>query len=101
MVNSMRPDSKFANSPTNDDLPLLFFAFLMADDDRRDQFMATSGLAVNELGDRLLEPHFKSFLLDYALSDEKLIVDFSTEHAVDPLIFMKARQKLPGAEFDM
>ncbi len=101
MVNSMRPQPKFANNPTNDDLPLLFFAFLMANDDRRDQFMATSGLAVNELGERLVEPHFKSFLLDYALSDEKLIVDFSSEHGVDPLIFLKARQKLPGAEFDM
>ena len=101
MVNSMRLTTQYANSPTNDDLPLVFFTFLMADDDRRDNFMATSGLAVSELGARLLEPHFKSFLLDYALSDEKLIVDFAAEHGVDPLIFMRARQKLPGAEFDM
>ncbi len=101
MVNIMRLDPSFANTPTNDDLPLLFLAFLMADDDRRDQFMATSGLAVEELRQRLEEPHFKSFLLDYALSDEKLILDFASERGVDPQIFMNARRKLPGAEFDM
>jgi Protein of unknown function (DUF3572) len=101
MVNKMRPDTGLETTITYEEVPLLFLAFLMADDDRRDHFMAESGLAVDELRERLEEPHFKSFLLDYALSDEKLIIAFASEHGVDPQVILKARRKFPGAGFEM
>jgi hypothetical protein len=101
MVNNMRPATGFENTPMYDEVPLLFLAFILADDDRRDHFMAESGLAVDELRERLEEPHFKSFLLDYALSDEKLIIAFASEHGVDPQIILNARRKFPGGGFEM
>lgn len=86
--------------PSAEEVPLLFLAFLLGDDDRRDNFMATSGLAADELRTRLEDEHFKAFLLDYALSDEHLITSFAEQHDLDPHIILKARRKFPGAEFE-
>jgi Protein of unknown function (DUF3572) len=101
MVNMMRLKQKSATEPLLEDVPLLFLGFLLADDNRRDQFMGQSGLSVDELKERLLEPNFKAFILDYALSDEQMILDFASEHNLDPMTVMKARQKFPGVGFEM
>jgi Protein of unknown function (DUF3572) len=101
MVNMMRLKQKTATAPLLEEVPLLFLGFLLADDDRRDQFMGQSGLSIDELKERLQEPNFKAFLLDYALSDEKMIIDFAVQNEIDPMTVMKARQKLPGSGFEM
>jgi hypothetical protein len=52
------------------DIALKYMVFLTSDGDRLQTFCALSGLGEGEIKERLIEPQFQGFLLDYLLQNE-------------------------------
>ena len=78
------------------EIALIFIAFLASDEDRLERFCALSGMTEADLRSGLTEPVMQGFLLDYALSDESLLLAFAADHGLKPEAVVRARQKLPG-----
>lgn len=71
-------------------------AFIAADEDRMDRFMALSGLGRDDLRDRIADPAFLGGVLDHLLGYEPDLIQFAEEAAIDPTLVMRARAALPG-----
>jgi Protein of unknown function (DUF3572) len=82
------------------ELALELVTYLAGDDNRLQRFLEQSGIGAGELRDRLNDPAFLGFVLDFALQDEELVVAFAAENSISPEALMMARSKLPGANLD-
>lgn len=71
-------------------------SFLASDADQLGRFMALSGLSPQDVRQNLQEPQFQAGLLDFALSDESLLLAFAANEGLDPGSVMRARSRLPG-----
>ena len=81
-------------------LALKALAFLTADEDRLDQFSLASDIEPGDLKAGIGDPHTLAGVLDHLLQNESLLVEFAAALDVAPPEIMRARQKLPGANFD-
>ena len=81
-------------------LALKALAFLTADGDRLDQLLLASGIEPSDLKERSSDPHMLAGVLDHLLGNESLLLDFAAAMNVAPQEIVRARQKLPGANFD-
>lgn len=88
------------NTQRSSDIALLYMAYLASNDEKLGQFCNLSGMGQGELRDRLLEPAFQAFLLDFLLQDESELIAFAAEHNLKPEAIMMARSKLPGFSHD-
>ncbi len=95
----MRPKASH-NTQASSDIALLYMAYLASNDEKLGQFCNLSGIGQSELRERLLEPAFQAFLLDFLLQDEPELIAFATEHQLKPEAIMIARSKLPGFAYD-
>ncbi len=95
----MRPKTS-KNTQGSSDIALLYMAYLASNDEKLGQFCNLSGMGQSELRERLLEPAFQAFLLDFLLQDESELIAFATEHNLKPEAIMIARSKLPGFSHD-
>ena len=77
-------------------IALKLMAFLAADSDQLGRFMALSGLSPSDLKANLPDPAFQGGVLDFALSDESLLLAFAANEGLDPAAIMRARASLPG-----
>jgi Protein of unknown function (DUF3572) len=78
------------------DIALKFIGFLVSDEERLERFCALSGMGEAELKSGLTDPVMQGFVLDYALSDESLLLAFAADHGLKPEAVVRARQQLPG-----
>ncbi len=80
------------------ELSLNFVRFLALDNDRFARFQQLTGLdqdaVMNQLKSR--DESFLGQILDYALSDELLLLEFTSAEGLDPTLVAIARSKLPG-----
>ena len=71
-------------------------AFLAADAERLDRFLALSGLGPHNLRHAAADPSFLSAVLDYITADEPLLIAFAAQRACSPLDVVRARDVLAG-----
>ena len=74
--------------------------FLAEDADLLGRFMSLSGLSPDDLRRGIADPAFQAGVLDFALSDESLLLAFAANAGIDPAAVMKARTKMPGFAYD-
>jgi Protein of unknown function (DUF3572) len=77
-------------------IPLQFIAYLASNEDRLLMFCSTTGFGQNDLVNNLQDPAFQGFLLDFALSDESLLLAFCGDAGLAPETVAKVRRNLPG-----
>ncbi len=95
----MRPKTS-QNTGNSSDIALLYMAYLASNEDKLGQFCNQSGLGQSELTQRLTDPSFHGFLLDFLLQDESELLAFSAAQGLKPETIMIARSKLPGFSHD-
>lgn len=85
------------SAPDAEVIALNCLGFLAEDGERLGRFLALSGISPQSLRAQASEPSFLAGVLDYLLSDEKLLVAFSEMQDLKPEAVMAARRRLPGA----
>lgn len=81
-------------------LALKAMAFIAADERRLSAFMALTGTGLNDLRDRADNPEVLAAVLDYLLSDEPTLLEFCEQEGLEPMAPGRARNTMPGANFD-
>ncbi|MEY4910726.1 MAG: hypothetical protein RL761_389 [Pseudomonadota bacterium] len=82
-------------------IALNFIAFLVSNEERIERFSALTGLFLDDLKNGAQDSSFQGFVLEYALQDESLILEFLADQPLDPQTLQLARYALPGATYDM
>jgi hypothetical protein len=82
-------------------LALKGLAFLAGDGETLERFLEISGLNPDGLRERAGDPLLLAAVLDFVLGDDKLLLAFAEEEAVDPKVVHAARRALPGAAPDL
>ena len=77
-------------------IAILALAYLARDGDRLDRFTGWTGLAGDDLAQAVANPDMLGGVLDYILSDEKLLIAFTEDAAIAPEDPARARRALPG-----
>lgn len=81
-------------------LALEALTFIASDERRMGALLAQAGWTVPELRAGLGDPHVLAGILDFVLSDERLVVGFCEISGCTPETPMRARRALPGSAFD-
>ena len=84
-------------APGAEIIALNCLGFLAEDGERLGRFLALSGVSPADLRAQTREPSFLAGVLDYILSDEKLLLAFSEAQGLKPETVIQARVRLPGA----
>ena len=77
-------------------IAILALSFLTRDQDRLDRFMGWTGLAADDLAQAVANPEMLGGVLDYLLTDEKLLMEFAEDAGIAPEEPARARRALPG-----
>jgi len=78
------------------DIALKFLTYLASDPEQLGRFMALTGISPQDLRQGIQDPAFQAGALDFALSDESLLLAFAANAGLKPEAVMKARSRLPG-----
>ena len=81
-------------------LALEALAFLASDERRLGALLAQAGWTLPELRAGLADSHVLAGILDFVLSDERLLVAFCEVSGCGPETPMRARRALPGSGFE-
>ena len=89
------------NSDTNTDqvdiVALGALRFLACETERFSRFLTLSGLTPEDIAPLASQPDFLASVMDYLLSDEKLLLEFAESESLQPQTIAAMRRKLPGA----
>ena len=96
----MRLKTPLENTSDSNVIALQLMAFIVSNDERLERFSALSGIGPFEMQTGAHDPVFLGFMLDYALQDEALILDFAQNHKISPQTLVNARRNFPGANDD-
>ena len=77
-------------------LALQAVSFLASDDDRIGRFMSISGMSPDSLMQTIGDTTVLAGVLDYILSDDSLLIEFSEFAEIAPEVPALARASLPG-----
>ena len=81
-------------------LALRALAFIAADEERFQRFLALSGTTPDDVRERATDPAFLAGVYDHMLGDEALLVAFADAADIAPEKVVAARYRLPGAVMD-
>jgi Protein of unknown function (DUF3572) len=81
-------------------IALKFIEFIASEESRLERFLALTGISLGDLKDSAKDPAFQGFVLDYAMQDEPLILEFAAIDNISPSVLASARYALPGASHD-
>jgi hypothetical protein len=79
---------------TAQELAVRAFVFLAVDAERARLFAAQSGLSPENLREAAETPEFLEGVLDYFMSDESLLLAFTSNCSIDPADVARARASL-------
>jgi len=79
-------------------LAIQALAFMAADPERRELFLATTGIAASEIRTAAREPGFLAGVLEHMLGDESLLIAFADSAGIDPAAVARARSALDRQE---
>jgi Protein of unknown function (DUF3572) len=88
------------NASEASSITLNLITFIVSEEERLERFLALSGMSLMDIKNGAANPEFQGFMLDYALQDEKLVVDFSSSCGIKAESLQLARLALPGATHD-
>lgn len=91
----MKQGSRFARKDA-EALAIQALTFIAGDGERLGRFLAVTGIGPDEIRDAAREPGFLGGVLDYIVSDERLIADFVSEADLDPADIERGRAMLAG-----
>jgi Protein of unknown function (DUF3572) len=74
--------------------------FLAADTERLGVFLALSGIGPESIRAAAGEPHFLAGVLDHVASDERLLLAFAADQAIDPAEVERAHAAISGRSRD-
>ena len=75
-------------------LAIQALAFMAADPERLELFLATTGIAASEIRTAAREPGFLAGVLEHMLGDESLLVAFADGAGLDPAEIARAHNVL-------
>jgi Protein of unknown function (DUF3572) len=81
-------------------IALNFINFVASEEIRLERFLALTGISLADLKTGAQDPAFQGFILDYAMQDETLILEFAAMEGVSPTKIVTARHALPGSTHD-
>jgi hypothetical protein len=79
-----------------EEIGLAALGFLAEDPGRLGRFLSLSGMEPGQLSAQAGEPHMQAALLDHILSDETLLLVFTTEKRFEPELIAPAQAMLAG-----
>jgi hypothetical protein len=97
----MKPVQRASSSPGAEggaDIAIEALAWLAADENRLERFLALSGLGPQNLRKAAAEPRFLTAILDYLASNDPLLIDFARDNARTPEEVTRAHAALAGPE---
>jgi hypothetical protein len=77
-------------------LAIQALAFIAAEPERLEAFLAATGLTVDRLRESANAPDFLIGVLEHMLADESLLLAFADDAAIDPAEIARARNALGG-----
>ena len=77
-------------------LALRAVAWLLAQEELAGALLGSSGLSAAELPERVSDPEFLGFVLDFLMADEPALLAFCADETIQPDRPMRARAALPG-----
>lgn len=81
-------------------IALNLIAYIASNEKTLERFLGLSGILLHDLQSSAASPEFQGFVLDYALQDESLIIEFAESCGMKPETIQRARFALPGATYD-
>ena len=81
------------------DIALKLLAY-MAEDGALFRFIDLTGIDPQSLKSIAAEPSFHAAILDFALSDETLLLAFAANAEINPAEIVKLRSRLPGFAYE-
>jgi hypothetical protein len=81
-------------------LAIQALTFIAGDDERLGRFLAATGIGPGEIRAASRQPGFLAGVLDYVVSDERLITDFAADIGVAPSDVERAHAALSGAPWE-
>lgn len=88
-----------ATQPRREDgsvIAMKLLTYIASDEDVLGRFMGMSGLSPDDLRRGIADPAFQAGVLDFALSDESLLIAFAANAGLNPTAIMQARSRMPG-----
>lgn len=79
-------------------LALEALGWMAAEDDLLQVFLGSAGLSSSELAARANDPELLAAVLDFLLTDDRMVQNFSTATGRPPEAAMRARAALPGGD---
>jgi len=80
-----------------DEVAIEALSFVAGDPVIFNRFLRLTGLELENLRAAASEPAFLAGVLDFLLSDERLVLAFSDQSAIDPSVIADARRRLGSA----
>src|SRR5579872_3655831 len=87
-----------ANAERATETAIEALAWLAADENRLERFLALSGLGPQNLRKAAADPRFLTAILDYLVSQEALLIDFARDTARTPEEVARAHAVLASQE---
>jgi len=77
-------------------IALKLLRYLADDDARLERFLALSGMSLGDVKEAADSETFQAGVLDFALSDESLLLAFAANEGLQPKKIVQLRAYLPG-----
>ena len=95
----MKPRIRFARKEA-EALAIQALTFIARDGERLGRFLAVTGIGPAEIRAAAREPGFLGGVLDYVLSDERLMTAFIADAGLDPADVDRGRALLAGTPWE-
>ena len=77
-------------------IALKLLKYLADDGARFERFLSLSGMSLGDVKEAAESEHFQAGVLDFALSDESLLLAFAANEGLQPQHIVQLRAHLPG-----
>lgn len=81
-------------------IAMTLIGFIASEELRYERFSNLTGMTLQDLKNGANKPEFLGFVMEYALQDESLILEFAAMENMNPQTLIIARHALPGASHD-
>ena len=83
-----------------EELAIAALGFIAAEPERLGRFLAVTGIGPEAIRQAARQPHFLVGVLDHVAGDERLLMAFAAESAIDPNDVIPARDTLAGHRWE-
>jgi hypothetical protein len=95
-----RPSSGEQRQAAAEELAIAALGFIAAEPERLGRFLAVTGIGPDSIRQAAREPHFLAGVLEHIAGDERMLMAFAAEIAIDPSDVIPARDTLAGERWE-